>query len=137
MYASRIRELAAEEPRQPPVVVPIALQVGPADRKVRLAFERFLASTCVAAAHVLRGVSLRVIAQMLMHERFSRPPSQDAPRAAATPDELIARAIALDEAANNSGAFAGALLVSFRPSHMPDSLALMHEHVLGRVKECA
>ena len=76
-------------------------------------------------------------AQMLMHERFSRPPIQDAPRAAATPDELIARAIALDEAANNSGAFAGALLVSFRPSHMPDSLALMHEHVLSRVKECA
>ena len=35
MYASRIRELSAEEPRQPPVVVPIALHVGFADRKVR------------------------------------------------------------------------------------------------------
>ena len=74
--------------------------------------------------------------QMLMHERLSRPPSRDVPRAA-TSDELVARAAALDEAASNSGAYTGALLVSFKPSHMPDSLALMHEHVLSRVKECA
>lgn len=75
------------------------------------------------------------LAQVLMHERLSRPPSRDASRAASF-DELIARATALDDAASNSGAYAGALRVSFRPSHMPDSLALMHEHVLSRVKEC-
>lgn len=36
MYEARIRELWAEEPtRQAPVVVPIALQLNDADRRVR------------------------------------------------------------------------------------------------------
>ena len=69
-----------------------------------------------------------------MHERLSRPLSRDA--RVVTSDELAARAAALDEAASKSGAYTGALLVNFRPSHLPDSLALMHEHVLSRVKEC-
>ena len=73
---------------------------------------------------------------MLMHERLLRSPDRAAPRAAA-PSELITRATALDDAASRSGAYDGSLLVNFRPSHMPDSLALMHEHVLCRVKECA
>ena len=72
---------------------------------------------------------------MLMHERLSRPPARGALHAA-TLDELCARAASLDDAASRSGAYAGALAVNFRPSHMPDSLALMHEHVLCRVKEC-
>jgi hypothetical protein len=78
---------------------------------------------------------MRSACQMLMHERLSRPPTRGTQRAV-TLDELCARAAALDEAAARSGAYTGAMVVNFRPSHMPDSLALMHEHVLCRVKEC-
>ena len=72
---------------------------------------------------------------MLLHERLSRPAC--ATQRAETLDELTSKAAALDEAAEKSGAYGGALLVNFRPSVMQDSLALMHEHVLCRVKECA
>lgn len=72
---------------------------------------------------------------MLMHEQLSRLPTRGAPGSVAL-DELATRAAALDAAATMSGAYTGALVVNFRPSHMPDSLALMHEHVLSRVNEC-
>lgn len=86
--------------------------------------------TCSAVARLTAFCT-----QMLMHERLSRPPARGS-RHTASLDELCARAASLDDAASRSGAYAGALAVNFRPSHMPDSLALMHEHVLCRVKEC-
>ena len=74
--------------------------------------------------------------QMLLRERLSQPATCGLQRAE-TIDELALRFAALDEAAAKSGAYEGALLVNFKPSLMQDSLALMHEHVLCRVKECA